>query len=257
MEKVKEQLNELVSNLNHRLSAWRWPADIHRWFNEKVPDNALRVVLPAASFGTLILIYMQFLAPAFFEGMARLIPARQHTNTVTDSVWLAQFERDIGMEKARLERRIDRMVPPGPYLVINSTKNEFELYRGGQLTRKGICSTGSYVRLEQDDERQWVFKTPKGMFRIQGKTRNPVWKKPDWAFVEEGKAVPAINHPSRFEYGVLGDYSLSLGDGYLIHGTLYQRMLGLPVTHGCVRLGDADLEAIFRTLNQGDRVFIY
>ncbi len=129
--------------------------------------------------------------------------------------------------------------------------------RVDKLIRQGICSTGSYVKLEQDDQKQWIFRTPKGMFRIRGKNKFPVWKKPDWAFVEEGKAVPSANHPSRFEYGVLGDYSLSLGDGYLIHGTLYQRMLGMPVTHGCVRLGDEDLEAVFRALNSGDRVLIY
>ena len=71
----------------------------------------------------------------------------------------------------------------------------------------------------------WMFKTPKGVFQIRGKTTSPVWKKPDWAFVEEGLPVPSVNHNSRFEYGVLGDYALSLGDGYMIHGTLYQRFL--------------------------------
>ena len=40
----------------------------------------------------------------------------------------------------------------------------------------------------------------------------------------------------------LGDYALALGDGYLIHGTIYKRFLGMPVTHGCVRLNDEDLE---------------
>jgi len=56
---------------------------------------------------------------------------------------------------------------------------------------------------------------------------------------------------------VLGDYALSLGDGYLIHGTLYQRYLGLPVTHGCVRLGDKELEIVYQALKVGSKVFIY
>ncbi|MGE4587261.1 MAG: L,D-transpeptidase, partial [Mangrovibacterium sp.] len=59
------------------------------------------------------------------------------------------------------------------------------------------------------------------------------------------------------ERGVLGEYALSLGDGYLIHGTLYQRFLGLPVTHGCIRMNDGDLETVFKTLPVGARVFIY
>ena len=131
------------------------------------------------------------------------------------------------------------------------------LYKGNWLVRKGVCSTGSYVRLEYDGQKRWIFRTPKGLFQIRSKTKNPVWKKPDWAFVEEGKSIPPPDHASRFEYGVLGDYSLSLGDGYLIHGTLYQRMLGMPVTHGCIRLGDADLETVYNTMKPGDRVLIY
>ena len=92
---------------------------------------------------------------------------------------------------------------------------------------------------------------------MKGKITNPVWRRPDWAFIEEGLAVPSATHPSRYEYGVLGDYALSLGDGYLIHGTLYKRFLGMPVTHGCIRMNDEDLEATFKTLNVGSRVYIY
>jgi L,D-transpeptidase YbiS len=111
--------------------------------------------------------------------------------------------------------------------------------------------------LESGEEQKWMFKTPKGQFRIQGKTTSPVWKKPDWAFVEEGLPIPPPNHHTRYERGVMGDYALSLGHGYLIHGTLYQRFLGLPVTHGCVRLDDEDLEAVYHSLSVGSRVFIY
>jgi len=60
-----------------------------------------------------------------------------------------------------------------------------------------------------------------------------------------------------YEYGVLGDYALSLGQGYLLHGTLYKRFLGLPVTHGCIRLNDEDLEVIYKNLDYGSKVYIY
>jgi L,D-transpeptidase YbiS len=43
----------------------------------------------------------------------------------------------------------------------------------------------------------------------------------------------------------------------MIHGTLYQRLLGLPVTHGCIRLGDDDLEAVYKILTPGSKVFIF
>jgi len=156
-----------------------------------------------------------------------------------------------------LEKKFAGLSSRSTYLVVNTSANEFYLFRNQKVFRQGNCSTGSYILLESGEEQKWIFKTPKGQFRIQGKTTSPVWKKPDWAFVEEGKPVPPPNHHTRYERGVLGDYALSLGHGYLIHGTLYQRFLGLPVTHGCIRLNDEDLEAVYHNLGVGSRVYIY
>ncbi|RPI46443.1 MAG: L,D-transpeptidase [Bacteroidetes bacterium] len=167
------------------------------------------------------------------------------------------IKKQLEWEAQQAERRLAAFTPRSYYLVVNSSSNRFILYRGGREVWSGRCSTGSYILLKNGEEQQWMFKTPKGEFRIQGKTANPVWKKPDWAFVEEGLPVPPVNHTSRFEFGVLGDYALSLGDGYLIHGTLFQRYLGLPVTHGCIRLGDKDLEVVYNALNYGSKVYIY
>jgi lipoprotein-anchoring transpeptidase ErfK/SrfK len=143
------------------------------------------------------------------------------------------------------------------YIVINTTDNKFFLYNNKKLVRKGFCSSGSYTRLETESHKQWVFKTPKGKYKIKSKITNPVWKRPDWSFVEEGLPIPSANDDSRFEYGVLGNYALALGDGYMIHGTIYKRFLGMPVTHGCVRLNDDDLEVIYNTLNIGSKVYIF
>ncbi len=163
---------------------------------------------------------------------------------------------EIETKAAKLRKKIDGYTPTTPYFVVNTAINEFWMYQNRQLVKHGMCSTGSYIQLEGNNKK-WVFKTPRGEFKILGKTVDPPWKKPDWAFVEEGLPIPSANHPSRFEYGVLGDYSLSLGDGYLIHGTLYKRFLGIAVTHGCIRLGDEDLEKTFKTLNIGSKVYIY
>lgn len=172
-----------------------------------------------------------------------------------DDLMMAQekLNREIGI----LNKKLNAKQPQSFFLVINSASNEFVLYKGNQVIKKDKCSTGSYVLLKNGDHQQWMFKTPKGEFRILGKTTSPVWKKPDWAFVEEGLPVPPLNDNSRFEYGVLGDYALSLGHGYLIHGTLYQRFLGLPVTHGCIRLNDENLELVYRSLKVGSKVYIY
>lgn len=157
-----------------------------------------------------------------------------------------------------LDRKWDSYLPKSAYIVVNTTVNQFRLYdAGNKLVREGFCSSGSYTKLVLNDKKSWVFKTPKGRMTVLSKTVNPVWAKPDWAFIEEGLPVPKPGDPSRFERGVLGDYALRMADGYLIHGTLYKRFLGMPVTHGCIRMGDEDLEAVYKTLKTGSYVYIY
>ena len=120
-----------------------------------------------------------------------------------------------------------------------------------------ICSSGSGMVLrDEGTNRRWVFDTPRGCFTVQSKLRNPAWRKPDWAFVEDGLPVPR-NPADRLEYGSLGEYALYLGDGYLIHGTLYERLLGRSVTHGCIRLGRDDLRTVYKLVPIGTPVFIF
>jgi lipoprotein-anchoring transpeptidase ErfK/SrfK len=164
----------------------------------------------------------------------------------------------LNKDVLRLSRKFTAFTPGQSYLVINTTDNRFYLYRNKKMIREGFCSSGSYTLLTSSEgSRQWIFKTPKGGFWIQQKITKPLWVRPDWSFVEEGLPIPPADSESRYEFGVLGDYAMSLGDGYLIHGTLYKRFLGMPVTHGCVRLNDEDLEAIFNTLNIGSKVYIF
>ncbi len=59
------------------------------------------------------------------------------------------------------------------------------------------------------------------------------------------------------ERGVLGDYALGFGNGYFIHGTLYTRLLGRNVTHGCIRVGDDDLKVVFNNAQIGTKIYIY
>jgi L,D-transpeptidase YbiS len=185
------------------------------------------------------------------------LPPTDVSSTNDNNEMVLPAQKKIKKEITLLDKILLSKKPKSNYLVINSTSNEFKLYKGDKLVKSDKCSTGSYILLKNGDNEQWMFKTPKGEFRIQGKTTSPVWKKPDWAFVEEGKPVPSSNHNSRFEYGVLGDYALSLGHGYLIHGTLYQRFLGLPVTHGCIRLNDENLDLVYHSLQVGSKVYIF
>lgn len=166
---------------------------------------------------------------------------------------IGQISKDV----QRLQIKYSGYTSGQSYIVVNTTENRFFLYTNKKLVREGFCSSGSYTMLQTSGNKKWVFKTPKGKYWIHGKTTNPVWKRPDWSFVEEGAPIPPKDDFSRYEYGVLGDYALAIGDGYLIHGTIYKRFLGMPVTHGCVRLNDEDLKAVFNTLNIGSKVYIF
>lgn len=82
---------------------------------------------------------------------------------------------------------------------------------------------------------------------------------PAGEIIEAGGAIvmPPHGTPQRKFDKVLGKYRLNLGSGYGIHGTMYPDQLGRSVTHGCVRLGDADIEKLFAMANVGDQVLIY
>ncbi|MDZ7334752.1 MAG: L,D-transpeptidase [candidate division KSB1 bacterium] len=186
------------------------------------------------------------------------ITEHNHMPTNLDFTELNARLKRLQRSVASLQQRVERLIPREPYLIIDTSDNLIFLMKGKQLLHQGICSTGSYIMLKSaDGSEKWIFKTPRGLRRIQAKIEDPVWRMPDWAFIEEGLPVPEPYARERYEPGVLGDYALSLGDGYLIHGTLYQRFLGLPVTHGCVRLGDKELEIVYRHLQVGSKVFIY
>lgn len=69
--------------------------------------------------------------------------------------------------------------------------------------------------------------------------------------------IPPLGTVNRRIPDVLGKFRLDLGDGYLIHGTTEGSSIGFPSTHGCIRLGDADLAALFEQVKVRTPVFIY
>lgn len=236
------------------------------WF-EKLKGTSVFIrtgaVLKNAGYiiASAVLLYAIFFL--FAPWVENKTPGLYYQNSNPDSTFFTgkkpaeNYLKALKRENDLLEQNLRRLIPSRSYLVVNTSENKIYLYSGGKLIHEGICSTGSYTLLKAGEDQEWVFKTPKGMFTIQGKVVSPVWRKPDWAFIEEGLPVPSASSHLRFEAGVLGDYALSLGDGYLIHGTLFQRFLGLPVTHGCIRLGDEDLKKVYNSLHIGSKVYIY
>jgi hypothetical protein len=240
-------------NIFQRISAW-----IGRFSLREFRNNRYYKFIKTALWVVLFIVIYVYIIPLMPEYRTGIFNFRQSVDSLASADQNTQrLIKTTENSIKRLDKKFASLSSRSTYLVINTTGNKFYLYRNQKVIRQGTCSTGSYILLESGEEQKWIFKTPKGQFRIQGKTTSPVWIKPDWAFVEEGLPIPPPNHHTRYERGVLGDYALSLGHGYFIHGTLYQRFLGLPVTHGCVRLNDEDLEAVYHNLTIGSKVFIY
>ncbi len=69
--------------------------------------------------------------------------------------------------------------------------------------------------------------------------------------------MPPIGTQNRRVDGALGRYRLDLGDGYLLHGTPDKKSIGTAATHGCIRLGDDDIEWLYEHVPVGARIYIY
>lgn len=144
------------------------------------------------------------------------------------------------------------------HIVVDTKTNKLYLKKGRELLMDADCSAGrGGVLRDKSTGRTWEFVTPLGEFRVRNKIENPVWIKPDWAFVESKEPIPPPGDPARRAEGELGAFVLSLGDGYLIHGTKYEEFLGTAVSHGCVRLGADNLKKLYETAPVGTKVYIY
>jgi L,D-transpeptidase YbiS len=166
--------------------------------------------------------------------------------------------RSLQARYKTLSTQLIQLMPHQPYILVDTARNHLYVKRQQEVVLEAIASTGSGTILDKPggSNNQWVFDTPRGEFLVQSKLTNPVWVKPDWAFIEEGLMVPK-NPAHRVEQGVLGEYALGFGKGYFIHGTLYTRLLGKNVTHGCIRLNDADLKSVYQLARVGTPIMIF
>lgn len=157
-----------------------------------------------------------------------------------------------------LTKQLTQLMPRQPYILVDTARNHLYIKRGDQVMLDALASTGSGTILDKpgDSKGQWTFDTPRGEFSVQSRLTNPIWVKPDWAFIEEGLEVPK-SQADRLEPGVLGEYALGFGKGYFIHGTLYTRLLGKNVTHGCIRLNDDDLKSVYHLAKVGTPIMIF
>ncbi len=94
------------------------------------------------------------------------------------------------------------------------------------------------------------WETPQGAFTVLHKVENPTWQNPF-----TGNVVP----PGRSN--PLGDRLIvfaSMGDNNFagFHGTTNESLIGQAVSHGCVRMKNNDIRALFEKIEVGTPVIV-
>lgn len=216
---------------------------------QPVARRRLLAVLKRALIGVAAIALGAF-ALAWFGGYS-YVPAAEVAPAAADP----EAAGKVGIKQ--IEKKLAALQPKGAYVVVDSAKNRLRLMRKDEVVLEAIASAGTgAVLVDEATGKTWVFETPRGVRTVLGKKKNPCWRRPDWDYVENGEPLPK-NNSDRIDCSALGKYALFLGDGYMIHGTLYERSLGMSVTHGCVRLGAKDLEQVWDAAPVGTKVYLY
>jgi hypothetical protein len=140
-------------------------------------------------------------------------------------------------------------------VVVDVDAHRLYYVRGRQVLWSAAAGVGTGLRLSTDED-AWDFSTPNGVYHVQHKALEPVWVAPDWYFIENGLPVPPQGDPRRNFPGDLGAAAVYLGDGLAIHGTNHPELLGQRISHGCIRVSNADALRLFHEVQQGTEVVI-
>jgi L,D-transpeptidase ErfK/SrfK len=146
------------------------------------------------------------------------------------------------------------ILPPGPREGIVVNLPEHRLYYYPKTKRGQPIQVITYpVSIGKMD-----WRTPLGVTHVIQKQKDPAWYPPESVRKEhaaDGDPLPASVPPG--PKNPLGAYAMRLAAGngtYLIHGTNNPRAVGLPVTHGCIRMYPDDVAALFPLIPVGTPV---
>ncbi|MCA2654674.1 MAG: L,D-transpeptidase [Microcystis sp. M015S2] len=123
-------------------------------------------------------------------------------------------------------------------LLLNLKKRRVFVYQGQKIIASYPVAIG---------RRGW--ETPTGQFRVIQMVREPVWQHPF-----TGQLVPSgKNNPLGARWiGFWTDGANFIG----FHGTPQENLIGRAVSHGCVRMRDRDIKALFEKVQIGTSVIV-
>jgi lipoprotein-anchoring transpeptidase ErfK/SrfK len=202
-----------------------WVAAVEKRFARTTKDatlvfrNAKPVITPERAGRTIDAKSLTGKTLAALRANSRL-PVRVHTKTVQADVTADSFAEVI---------------------VINRSANRLFLYDATKLERTFAVATG-----------QSIYPTPRGLWHIVVKWKNPWWYPPTQDSWAKGlKPVPP--GPSN----PLGTRWMGLNaPGVGIHGTDEPSSIGYSASHGCIRMQVPDAEWLFDHVDVGTTVYI-
>jgi lipoprotein-anchoring transpeptidase ErfK/SrfK len=208
------------------------------------------IIIPMVLIGGALTVVFIYTRPPALTKEAAMV-----SDSLLTELPLDHKQAQKEMEKAQV--LLAKLQPTKPYIVIDTHANQLYLRTEDSIIFKGTCSTGSGgVLIDSLSGRKWSFATPRGVFKVTSKLADPWWRKPDWAYMEDNEPIPS-DPSERLDPEMLGAFAMGFGNDYYIHGTIYERLLGVSVTHGCVRLGSDDLKKLYDMVPIGTPVYIF
>lgn len=93
------------------------------------------------------------------------------------------------------------------------------------------------------------WETPPGQFKVQKKLRNPIWQQPiTGELIKTGPENPLGNR----WIGFWSDQHHHIG----FHGTNKEQLVGQPVSHGCLRMRNQDIQALYEQVVLGTPILV-
>lgn len=123
-------------------------------------------------------------------------------------------------------------------VVVKLSQRRVYLYQGDRVLATYPIAIG---------KRGW--ETPTGSFQVFSKEKNPVFK----SFRTGQLIYPGADNPLGVRWiGIWTDGKTQLG----FHGTNQEKLLGQAVSHGCIRMRNRDVTAMFERISIGTTVVV-
>lgn len=183
-------------------------------------------------------------------------PPQQRPADARPSQTRPQAQRTGAQAANPLSRVRSQALARGGYaVVVDLDVNRLYFAKGRRVLWSAPVGTGTGMRLESG-RGEWDFATPNGTFHVTYKEIEPDWIAPDWYFIEKGMRVPPSGSDARRFPRGLGSAAVFIGQGLAIHGTDKPELLGQRVSHGCIRLSNADALRLFHNVQVGTEIVI-